>query len=73
MARITGIGSLTTCWHNCCNSQVDLKLFRYGDLWTDWHHSAEDVGIVVGMFTAAVCSKANATGLLAFRFQWMVF
>jgi len=56
----TGIGLLDHLLAQyVVNSQVDLKLFCYGDLWTDWHHSVEDIGIVVGMLIAAVYSKAQ--------------
>ncbi|XXM93384.1 MAG: hypothetical protein AAI946_00420 [Candidatus Hodgkinia cicadicola] len=38
-------------------SLIDLKLFCCGDLWTGWHHVAEDVGIVLGTLIFRICSK----------------
>ncbi|XXN13863.1 MAG: hypothetical protein AAI978_00445 [Candidatus Hodgkinia cicadicola] len=41
------------------HSLADLKLFCNGDLWTDWHHTVEDVGIVLGLLVARTLNNAN--------------
>ncbi|WGS83588.1 MAG: hypothetical protein P3M75_00185 [Candidatus Hodgkinia cicadicola] len=57
MLGFIGIAPWPLVGADVVNSQADLKLFCYGDLWTDWHHSFEDVGVVVGMLTTLAYTK----------------
>ncbi|XXM90206.1 hypothetical protein AADW59_00440 [Candidatus Hodgkinia cicadicola] len=36
------------------HSLTDIRLFCCGDLWTGWHHTVEDTGIVVGMLMSYI-------------------
>ncbi|AUI38870.1 Imidazoleglycerol-phosphate dehydratase [Candidatus Hodgkinia cicadicola] len=42
------------------HSLANLKLFCCGDLWTGWHHVAEDTGIVLGMLILSIQNKGCA-------------
>ncbi|MFP3038391.1 MAG: imidazoleglycerol-phosphate dehydratase [Candidatus Hodgkinia cicadicola] len=43
------------------HSGLSLKLCCIGDMWIDWHHVAEDAGIVLGLLIAKVFCRLKSS------------